>query len=50
MSDVRHIINIGAKTVVDIDGVYNPKKSPAFTFDRTDIKMDTTLRRFDETV
>lgn len=48
MSDVRHKIWIGAPTIVDIDGVYNPPEQIGFTFDRTDISFDSTLRTFDE--
>lgn len=49
MSDVKHKIWAGAKTVVDIDGALIIKKNPPFTFDRTDITFDTIIRTFDET-
>jgi hypothetical protein len=48
MSNVRQIINIGADTVVDVDGVYNPPEVAGFTFDSTVIRLDTTNRTFDE--
>lgn len=48
MSNVRHRIFVGAKTVVDIDDIYSPPEAVGFTMDRTDIFMDSTFRKMDE--
>jgi hypothetical protein len=50
MSNIKHRIWVGSPTVIDIDGVYNPPQLEGFTFDRTTIKMDSTIRTFDEHV
>jgi len=49
MSEVKHRIGIG-KLGDDINSDYLPVKSAVFTFDRSDITMDSTNRTFDETL
>ena len=54
MGDIRHRIGLGTvggssltgKNDVNQDG--GIVELPPFTFDRTDIKMDTRIRKFDE--
>ena len=49
MSNVQHILFVGSKSEVEIDGVYLTPLLPPFTADSTQIYADSTLRFADET-
>lgn len=49
MSEIKHRLNIGACTKVDIDGSYTKTLLPPFTADMTTIFADSTIRFADET-
>lgn len=48
MSDTKHSIVVGADTPIHVFESGIELLSPSFTFDRTDIYFDSTIRTIDE--